>query len=532
MKREAEAGTREKPMAIASCSVQVISRSSGRSSVAAAAYRSGETLYNEREGQTYSYARKTDRVYSEILAPSHAPEWVKNREQLWNQVEQIEKRKDSQLAREVMIALPKELSKEQNIALARAYAQTFANEGMVADLSIHDKGDSNPHAHIMLTTRPFNEDGTWGAKSKEAYMLDASGEKIRLKNGDYKSRKIPTTDWNTPEKLLEWRKLYEDITNAHLEKAGYSMRISVDSYEKQGMDKIPTVHMGHYVHSLERAGIETKVGTINRQIQAENREREALKQQLDATLVSLEDEQKQQEQLKQLEAQKREEARRQEFIRKHTISEEEAQKNFAEWVRQAKEALTQQAAQPEPMGWEALKQEAAKREEAWKRQEQEAREAEARRAFEQQQRRKFVRPSPFERPFRLVRPKRRRGVDWNTMAEALRARQEGHLDWQKLAERAETRRVDWQKLAEKQAERLDWKQLAEQAEAERVDWQKLAEQSQGSRTDWQKLTEEARKRDGGVAGFSGGEGKKPLRDLYNTEEQPYTEERDDKDKRK
>jgi hypothetical protein len=133
-------------------------------------------------------------------------------------------------------------------------------------------------------------------------------------------------------------------------------------------------------------------------------------------------------------------------------------------------------------------------------------------------------------------------VDWNTLASALRARQEGHLDWQQLANLAEKGRVDWQKLASQQAGRIDWKQLRDEAEAQRIDWKKLAEQQETGRTDWQQLVEEARKYreepkpSGGRTGFQKEGGKKPLRDLYNTEDESYTsehqQERDDEDKRK
>jgi hypothetical protein len=508
-------------MAIAYMVVSNISRGTGKSAVAAAAYRSGETLHNEREGNTYSYARKSDRVYNEILAPREAPEWARIREALWNEVEHIEKQSNARLAREIMVALPKELTQEQNIALVRAYAQTFANEGMVADLSIHDKGDGNPHAHIMLTTRPFQEDGTWGAKSKKAYILNTQGEKIKLKSGEYKSRKVDTVDWNKSEKIEAWRERYEHITNDHLEKAGFETRIDARSYERQGKEQIPTVHMGHFAHSLEQQGIETKVGNINRQIQAENQEREALKKQLDATLSALEDERKRHE---------KEEARREAINRKHTITEEAMQQKVAEWERQASFALQQPT--PESTGWEALRREAAEREEVWKREEQERREAEARRAFEQHQKRKFVKPSPFERPFRLARPKRRRGVDWNTLAEALRSRKAGHLDWQQLAKRAEKGRVDWSKLAEQQAGRIDWKQLAETAGAEKVDWKQEASRAETGRADWQQLVEEGRRHREDET--RRGEKKKPLRDLYTTEQETYTseqQEHDDQDKR-
>lgn len=151
-------------VAIASCSVQVISRGKGRSAVAAAAYRSGQAIRNEYDGLSHDYTRRTGIVYTAILAPQGAPEWVYDRPQLWNRAELIERRGDARLAREVMIALPLELSRRQNIELATAYAQTFVHQGMIADMSIHDSGDGNPHAHLMLTTRPL--DGNEFSKKK------------------------------------------------------------------------------------------------------------------------------------------------------------------------------------------------------------------------------------------------------------------------------------------------------------------------------------------------------------------------------
>lgn len=155
-------------MAIYNLHTKIISRSKGKSSVGASAYRSGEKLHNKRDGLEHDYIRKKGVVYKEILALINAPKWVTNREQLWNEVEKIEKSKNSQLAREIDLALPIELNLEKQIDLLRKYVQdTFVNKGMVADFVIHDKKDGNPHAHIMLTMRPFNENGEWGAKAKK-----------------------------------------------------------------------------------------------------------------------------------------------------------------------------------------------------------------------------------------------------------------------------------------------------------------------------------------------------------------------------
>ena len=116
-------------------------------------------------------------------------------------MEKIEKAKDSQLAREIEIALPIELDREQQIQLVREYVkENFVSVGMCADFAIHDKQDGNPHAHIMLTMRPLEQSGEWGAKSKKEYLLDKDGQRIKLKNGTFKSRKVDTVDWNSQEK--------------------------------------------------------------------------------------------------------------------------------------------------------------------------------------------------------------------------------------------------------------------------------------------------------------------------------------------
>lgn len=125
------------------------------------------------------------------MLPSHAPPDFQNRSVLWNSVEKIEKSNNSQLAREIELAIPKELPSEQQIKLVREYVKdNFVSAGMCADIAIHDKKDGNPHAHIMLTMRPLNENGEWGAKSKKEYITDKNGERIRLKNGNFKTKKV------------------------------------------------------------------------------------------------------------------------------------------------------------------------------------------------------------------------------------------------------------------------------------------------------------------------------------------------------
>lgn len=258
-------------MAIYHCEVKIISRGKGRSAVGASAYRSGEKLYNEYDGIQHDYTNKRGIVYTEIQVPENAPEWAKDRERLWNEVEKIEKRKDSQLAREINVALPRELTKKQQIELVREYTkENFTDKGMVADIAIHDTGDGNPHAHIMLTIRPFNKDGNWGAKSEQVYILDKKGEKIKLKNGNYKTRKIDTTDWNKKETLEKWRENWAKTANKYLEKYNHKERIDHRSYEKQGIEKIPTIHEGPVARKIHKRGGQSTRMLENKKIREEN----------------------------------------------------------------------------------------------------------------------------------------------------------------------------------------------------------------------------------------------------------------------
>ncbi len=259
-------------MAIYHCSVKIIKRSQGRSAVAAAAYRSGENLINEWDGMTHDYTRKGGVVHTEILLPIYALPAFQDRSVLWNSVEEIEKSRNAQLAREIEIALPVELSRKEQIRLVRDYAQnTFVSMGMCADIAVHDKGDGNPHAHILLTMRPFKEDGSWDAKCRKEYDLDKHGQRIRLKNGAFKSHRMDTTDWNELTKAEAWREAWAEYTNHTFELKGLSERIDHRSYERQGVEKIPTVHMGVAATQMERRGIRTEKGGVNREIAAQNK---------------------------------------------------------------------------------------------------------------------------------------------------------------------------------------------------------------------------------------------------------------------
>ena len=264
--------------------IKIFSRGKTKSAVAAAAYRAAEKIKNERDGLIHDYTRKGGVVHTEIILPNHAPIEYADRSALWNAVEEIEKPKNAQLAREVEISLPVELTAEQNLTLAREFVKsTFVDKGMCADLCVHDKNDGNPHAHILLTMRPIEQDGSWGAKSKKEYILDKNGERIRLPSGEYKSRKINTTDWNEQSKAEEWRSAWEFFQNSALERYGHSERVDHRSYERQGLDNLPTVHMGVAAAQMEQKGISTARGNKNRNILKTKIEIELTKKELAQT---------------------------------------------------------------------------------------------------------------------------------------------------------------------------------------------------------------------------------------------------------
>ena len=272
-------------MAIYHLSIKIISRGKGKSAVAASAYRSGEKIKNEYDRVVHDFTRKGGIAHTEILLPQNAPQEFVNRSVLWNSVEKIEKSKNSQLAREIEIALPKELDREKQIELVREYVkENFVKIGMCADIALHDKDDGNPHAHILLTMRPLNEDKTWGAKSKKEYILDENGEKVKLKNGNYKTRKINTVDWNEQDKAEHWRKAWADITNKYLEENNIQDKVDHRSYQRQGIEQIPTIHLGVSATQMEKKGIATDRGNINREIRKQNRLLQEIKLRIKALL--------------------------------------------------------------------------------------------------------------------------------------------------------------------------------------------------------------------------------------------------------
>ena len=254
--------------------ISIISRGKSKSAVASAAYISCEKLTNEWDGVTHDYHNKKGLEHKEIFLPENAPKEFLDRSTLWNSVELNEKAINAQLARNFIVALPKELSLEENKKLIREFIQdNFVSKGMIADFAIHqenDDGNGNIHAHIMTTVRPLNQDGTWGAKSKKEYLLDEQGNKILGKNGKPKTRKIDLTDWNNKENAEKWREHFATLCNQYLEKAGEQKRVDHRSYKRQGKEEIPTIHLGASAGALERKGVETEKGNINREIKKHN----------------------------------------------------------------------------------------------------------------------------------------------------------------------------------------------------------------------------------------------------------------------
>lgn len=220
-------------MAIYHCSAKIISRSSGRSATGAAAYRAGVEISDERSGLVHDYSRKRGVDHSMIIAPDNAPNWVHNRAQLWNCVEQVEKRKDAQLCREIEVALPRELGLEQMQELVTGFARTqFVDKGMIADVNIHHAESDNPHAHILLTTREISPEG-FGKKNRH---------------------------WNRKELLQTWRESWEQHANKALELAGHDQRIDHRTLDAQGIQRVPQIHIGAKVVEMEQRGQRTERG--------------------------------------------------------------------------------------------------------------------------------------------------------------------------------------------------------------------------------------------------------------------------------
>lgn len=263
-------------MALFHFTVDQMKRSEGQSAIASAAYRSGERLYSEYYGEYSDYTRKGGVICSDILLPSHAPPEFADRQTLWNAVEQVERGKKAQLAYSFEIALQNEFTIEENIALSRQFLlDNFVSRGMTVDVAFHEKeteggGLPNPHFHFLCPMRPMNPDGTWGFKQHRVYRLDEDGNRIRDQNGKFLFDAVPTTDWGNPETLEHWREAWAAMVNAKFEEKGLTCRIDHRSYERQGLDLLPTVHEGVAVRQMEAKGITTDKGDLNRWIRKAN----------------------------------------------------------------------------------------------------------------------------------------------------------------------------------------------------------------------------------------------------------------------
>ena len=251
--------------------ITIVKRSQGQSAVAGAAYQSGERLFSEYDQRTKFYNKKKELVHAEIMLPSYAPPGYADRATLWNAVEAVENQWNSQLARRIVLAFPVEVPKEQYLSMIKEFCQEqFVSKGMIADFAIHDKGDGNPHAHILLTIRAMDEHGKWLPKARKVYDLDENGERIQLPSGNWKCHKENTVDWNDQKYAEIWRHSWETITNRYLEAAGRPERVDLRSFERQGIQQIPTVHLGPAAHQMEKRGVETFLGNLNRDIRAAN----------------------------------------------------------------------------------------------------------------------------------------------------------------------------------------------------------------------------------------------------------------------
>ena len=253
-------------MAIYHCSIKIIGRSQGRSAVACSAYRAGEKLQDKETGITHDFSHKKGVVYSEVMLPWKAPKEYQDRETLWNAVQKVETQRNAQLAREIEVALPREMSRDQQIEAVRDYVDWyFVQAGMCADWALHDKGDGNPHAHILLTTRPIRRDGRWDVKQRSVYKLDEYGQKIpvtdpktgkqkvRLRKGKgaeklWEREKVSTTTWDNRGKAEEWREGWAFICNQYL---APDQQIDHRSYARQGIDQEPTRHEGYAARKIQ-----------------------------------------------------------------------------------------------------------------------------------------------------------------------------------------------------------------------------------------------------------------------------------------
>lgn len=246
--------------------IAVISRGKGQSCMASCAYYSGTALYSEYEGCWKQPHSDPDRVrHIQVMLPDNAPKEYGDPQTLWNAVDASEHSANAQTARSMYLALPRELTYEQNLSLVLEYCQKeFVSKGMCCCIFYHDKDDGNPHVHIMLTLRALDKNGKWLPKSRNVYALDENGERIRRKNGSFIRIKENTVDWNEHKYGEIWRHDWEVMQNNALENAGREERVDMRSLARQGIERLPQKHLGPAAVAMERKGIETDVGNENR----------------------------------------------------------------------------------------------------------------------------------------------------------------------------------------------------------------------------------------------------------------------------
>lgn len=255
-------------------SFKIISRGKGQSCMASCAYYSGEKKYSEYECcWKYPHSSPARVKWVEVMLPSNAPKAYADPQTLWNAVDAAETSVNAQTARSMLFALPRELTDEQNLALVRDFCQKeFVDKGMVCNFFYHDKGDGNPHVHIMLTLRAMDENGKWLPKSKNVYALDENGNRIRAPNGSWKRVKVDNVDWNERRYGEIWRQDWATAQNAALEAAGRMERVDMRSLERQGVeDRLPQKHLGPTASALERKGVSSERGDENRKIISVNK---------------------------------------------------------------------------------------------------------------------------------------------------------------------------------------------------------------------------------------------------------------------
>ena len=266
-------------MAIYHMQAKAVSRGSGRSAVAASAYMSCSRMYNDYDGIQHDYTRKHGLIYQEVMLPPMAPSEWNDREQLWNAVEETEKTKDSRLAREFVVALPVELDKDSNISFLQDFIKkNFVDMGMCADFAIHDTDGHNPHAHILLTVRPLNENGTWQYKTEKEYLCIKDGEEKGYeridkhpKSSRYGRQNPISEQWNSDEQLCIWRANWTDAVNKMLARNQINATIDHRSFADQGITEQSTIHEGYIAQNMEKNGIIADRCEINRQIRADNK---------------------------------------------------------------------------------------------------------------------------------------------------------------------------------------------------------------------------------------------------------------------